>query len=265
MFLGVNIDHIAVLREARRVNDPDVLEAAFLAAKLCDQITLHLREDRRHIQEQDLRNIVHFCKIPLNLECAINDEILRLACELQPARVTFVPEKRAELTTEGGLNLNHKKLKSSIKKIHSAGIEFSLFVNPNPEDVQRAFDLGADFIELHTGHYANLYNALYSNILQTPYAIEKLRLPRKELEIQLRKEVDTIKECAQKSYDLGLKVAAGHGLNYKNVATLVAIEEICELNIGQSIVARAVFVGLSRAIEEMKELIRRDAKTENSY
>lgn len=257
MLLGVNIDHIAVLREARKVNDPDVLEAAFLAAKFCDQLTLHLREDRRHIQEQDLKNLLYFCKIPLNLECALDDEILNLACELKPARITLVPEKRAELTTEGGLNLKHKKLQSSIKKIQNAGIELSLFIDAKLEYIHQACDLNADFIELHTGYYANLYNALFSNILQTPYAISQLRLPRKELELRLEKELQILQNCAKKANTLGLKVAAGHGLNYKNVKAIVAIDEICELNIGQSIVARAVFVGLEKAIIEMKKLMRR--------
>ncbi|EPW5965532.1 pyridoxine 5'-phosphate synthase, partial [Campylobacter coli] len=157
MLLGVNIDHIAVLRQARMVNDPDLLEAAFIAAKFGDQITLHVREDRRHAQDFDLENIIRFCKSPINLECALNDEILNLALKLKPHRITLVPEKREELTTEGGLNLNHNKIKESIEKLQNAQIEVSLFINPSLEDIQKSYELKADFIELHTGHYANLH------------------------------------------------------------------------------------------------------------
>ncbi|MGQ2691009.1 pyridoxine 5'-phosphate synthase [Campylobacter coli] len=255
MLLGVNIDHIAVLRQARMVNDPDLLEAAFIAAKFGDQITLHVREDRRHAQDFDLENIIRFCKSPINLECALNDEILNLALKLKPHRITLVPEKREELTTEGGLNLNHDKIKESIEKLQNAQIEVSLFINPSLEDIQKSYELKADFIELHTGHYANLHNALFSNISHTAFALKEFDLSKKILQNQFEEELNNIEICAKKGVELGLKVAAGHGLNYKNVSQIANIKKICELNIGQSIVARSVFVGLQNAILEMKALL----------
>ncbi|EEO8700066.1 pyridoxine 5'-phosphate synthase [Campylobacter coli] len=255
MLLGVNIDHIAVLRQARMVNDPDLLEAAFIAAKFGDQITLHVREDRRHAQDFDLENIIRFCKSPINLECALNDEILNLALKLKPHRITLVPEKREELTTEGGLNLNHDKIKESIEKLQNAQIEVSLFINPSLEDIQKSYELKADFIELHTGHYANLHNALFSNISHTAFALKEFDLSKKTLQSKFEEELNNIEICAKKGVELGLKVAAGHGLNYKNVSQIASIKEICELNIGQSIVARSVFVGLQNAILEMKALL----------
>ncbi|HHW4163474.1 TPA: pyridoxine 5'-phosphate synthase [Campylobacter coli] len=255
MLLGVNIDHIAVLRQARMVNDPDLLEAAFIAAKHGDQITLHVREDRRHAQDFDLENIIRFCKSPINLECALNDEILNLALKLKPHRITLVPEKREELTTEGGLNLNHNKIKESIEKLQNAQIEVSLFINPSLEDIQKSYELKADFIELHTGHYANLHNALFSNISHTAFALKEFDLSKKTLQSKFEEELNNIEICAKKGVELGLKVAAGHGLNYKNVSQIANIKKICELNIGQSIVARSVFVGLQNAILEMKALL----------
>ncbi|ENR5489102.1 pyridoxine 5'-phosphate synthase [Campylobacter coli] len=255
MLLGVNIDHIAVLRQARMVNDPDLLEAAFIAAKFGDQITLHVREDRRHAQDFDLENIIRFCKSPINLECALNDEILNLAFKLKPHRITLVPEKREELTTEGGLNLNHNKIKESIEKLQNAQIEVSLFINPSLEDIQKSYELKADFIELHTGHYANLHNALFSNISHTAFALKEFDLSKKTLQSKFEEELNNIEICAKKGVELGLKVAAGHGLNYKNVSQIANIKKICELNIGQSIVARSVFVGLQNAILEMKALL----------
>ena len=245
MLLGFNIDHIAVLREARRVNDPDVLEAVFLSANFCDQITLHVREDRRHTQEFDLENLTRFCKIPINLECSNDEEMIKIALKYKPNRVTIVPEKREELTTEGGLNLTNDKLK--------ANIEVSLFINPSLKDVERSKELEADFIELHTGHFANLYNALFSNITKTPYKV--LDMDKKALELGLKEELARLELCAKKGANLGLKIAAGHGLNYKNTKELLFIKEICELNIGQSIVARAVFIGLERALLEMRTLL----------
>ncbi|EOH5626967.1 pyridoxine 5'-phosphate synthase [Campylobacter coli] len=255
MLLGVNIDHIAVLRQARMVNDPDLLEAAFIAAKFGDQITLHVREDRRHAQDFDLENIIRFCKSPINLECALNDEILNLALKLKPHRITLVPEKREELTTEGGLNLNHNKIKESIEKLQNAQIEVSLFINPSLEDIQKSYELKADFIELHTGHYANLHNALFSNISHTAFALKEFDLSKKTLQSKFEEELNNIEICSKKGVELGLKVAAGHGLNYKNVSQIANIKKICELNIGQSIVARSVFVGLQNAILEMKALL----------
>lgn len=257
MLLGFNIDHIAILREARKVNDPDVLEAAMLASHYTEQITLHLREDRRHTQDFDLKNILEFCKSSVNLECALDEKILTQACSLKPSRVTLVPEKREELTTEGGLNLNCDDLKEAILTLRNNEIEVSLFINAEPKDVEKSKLLGADFIELHTGHFANLHNALFSNISKTPYALNDLPKSKKELEQKLHEELVKIEFCARKGVNLGLKIAAGHGLNYQNVSKIVSIPEICELNIGQSIVARAVFVGLEKALLEMKALIKR--------
>ncbi|MED7852928.1 pyridoxine 5'-phosphate synthase, partial [Campylobacter coli] len=203
MLLGVNIDHIAVLRQARMVNDPDLLEAAFIAAKFGDQITLHVREDRRHAQDFDLENIIRFCKSPINLECALNDEILNLALKLKPHRITLVPEKREELTTEGGLNLNHNKIKESIEKLQNAQIEVSLFINPSLEDIQKSYELKADFIELHTGHYANLHNALFSNISHTAFALKEFDLSKKTLQSKFEEELNNIEICAKKGVELG--------------------------------------------------------------
>ena len=253
MLLGFNIDHIAVLREARRVNSPDVLEAAFLSANFCEQITLHIREDRRHTQEEDLENLVKFCKVPINLECSSDEAMIKLALKYKPNRVTLVPEKREELTTEGGLNLENDRLKKSIEALQNENIEVSLFINPTPKDVEKSKELGADFIELHTGHFANLYNALFSNISKTPYKV--LEMDKKTLELSLKEELAKLEFCAKKGVNLNLKVAAGHGLDYKNTKEILFIKEICELNIGQSIVARAVFVGLERALLEMRTLL----------
>lgn len=259
MLLGVNIDHIAILREARRVNDPSVIDAALIVARNAEQITLHIREDRRHAQEEDLKDILNLCKCPVNLECACDEMMIKIACQYAPHRVTLVPEKRAELTTEGGLNLQSENAQKAILALQKAHIEVSLFINPDEKDIHKAKALGADFVELHTGKYANLHNALYTNILKTPYKIEEFNLPRHKLQKEFQKEFENIANSAHLAENLGLKVAAGHGLNYKNVAQIATIKPICELNIGQSIVARAVFVGLEQAILQMKALINEKA------
>lgn len=255
MLLGVNIDHIAVLREARQVDEPAVLEAALIVARNAHQITLHIREDRRHAKEYDLEAILKHCKCPVNLECASDDKMIDLALEFSPHRVTLVPEKREELTTEGGLNLENKGIERAIDALKSQDIEVSLFIDPNETSIRKAKVLGVDFVELHTGLYANLHNALHTNISKTPYKIKELDLPRCELKSRLDKELESITNSAKLGVNLGLKVAAGHGLNYKNVEQIAKIQHICELNIGQSIVARAVFVGLEQAIKEMKALM----------
>lgn len=255
MLLGVNIDHVAVLREARQVNDPDLLEAAILVSNLSDQITIHVREDRRHVNENDLSNILKYCKCIVNLECSIS--MIDLALKYKPTRVTLVPEKREELTTEGGLNLCNENLAKAIDKLKKADIELSLFIDPNLDDVKKSKELNADFIELHTGFYANIHNALYTNINHTNYKIPSLDLSKIELKKLLDKELLKLKECALLASNLNIEVAAGHGLNYKNVKNIVKIDEIKELNIGQSIVARSVFVGLKEAIKEMKVLLKR--------
>uniref|UniRef100_UPI003AF7A539 pyridoxine 5'-phosphate synthase n=1 Tax=Campylobacter hyointestinalis TaxID=198 RepID=UPI003AF7A539 len=256
MKLGVNIDHVAVLREARAVNDPDVLQALFIAVSSgADQITIHLREDRRHINEADVKNIINLSKIPVNLECSINSEIVDIICALKPSRATLVPEKRAELTTEGGLNLNSPNLANVIKKLQDNDIEVSLFVDPNLDDIRASKEFGVQFVELHTGAYSNTFLMLFSNLRHTKYSVNGLDLSKNELKQILNKEINRIKEAAKLGKNLGLKVAAGHGLNYQNVKAIASIDEIFELNIGQSIIARSIFVGLKTAIKEMKELL----------
>ena len=258
--LGVNIDHVAVLREARRVNDPDIMEALYVACGSgADQITIHLREDRRHIQDIDAKNIINFSKIPVNLECSIDKEILKIVKDLKPHRATLVPEKRQEVTTEGGLDVFkfEKEIKSAIKNLKKNQISTSLFIDPTIEAVKQSAKLGCDMVELHTGHFANIYAMLNSSLPYSNHSVKELELSREELEKLLQKSILDIKKSAKYAKKLGLDVAAGHGLNYNNVKYMVKIDDITELNIGQSIVAKSVFVGLKNAIEEMKKLIVR--------
>ncbi len=252
MKLGVNIDHVAVLRQARQVNDPDILNAMYVAVSAgADQITIHLREDRRHIDDIDTQNIINLCPIPVNLECAT--AIIDIVVDLRPHRATLVPEKREELTTEGGLNLNSPELVSSINAMNRANIDVSLFIDPNLDDIKAAKHLGVNTIELHTGSFANAYLMAYSNISKTKFSIKSIEnQDAKEL---LKIEFNRLKTAAKFAKNLGLKVAAGHGLNYQNVGLIAGILEIFELNIGQSIIARSVFTGLNQAIKDMKRLI----------
>ena len=258
MLLGVNIDHIAVLREARKINDPNPLDALGIC-KLsgADQITIHLREDRRHIHDNDAINICKQSSLPINLECSINENIIDIVCKMKPARVTLVPENREEVTTEGGLDLegNFEKIKNTIKKLHENEIEVSLFIDPNKKMIKLSSKLKVEWIELHTGSFANIYAMLHGNLLNSHHTIKKLELSRKELKEQLSKSVKKIKKSASLAQELNLKVAAGHGLNYQNVTKISSIKTIEELNIGQSIIARSVFTGLETAIKEMKELL----------
>jgi len=260
MKLGVNIDHIAVLREARKVADPDPLDALSICKRAgADQITIHLREDRRHMQDFDTENIIRLSTLPVNLECAISEEMIDIACRLRPYRVTLVPEKREEVTTEGGLAVIGKqpRLTKAIKRLQAAQIEVSLFIDPTLEAIQASKQLAVEWVELHTGKYANLHSMLYSNISQTPYAITELDLPRETLKMLLDQELTTLRQLSCTTAQEGIKVAAGHGLNYHNVSDIAAIETIEELNIGQSIIARSVFTGLEQAILDMKaKLIR---------
>ena len=259
MKLGVNIDHIAVLREARRVNDPDPLQAVFVAKEAgADQITIHLREDRRHINEWDVKRIVQNSPLPVNVECSIDPDIVEFLAELKPHRVTIVPEKREELTTEGGLNLEsiYDRLDNVVHFFKANEIEVSLFIDPTPEAVKSSKILGVEWVELHTGEYANLYNTLNSNLSLTPHSIEELKTSRKNLSKAMTFSLRNITESASlASEEYGLKVAAGHGLNYQNVANIAQIKEIEELNIGQSIIARSVYSGLRDAIKDMKNLL----------
>jgi len=233
--LGVNVDHVATVRQARRIDEPDPVLAAYLAELAgADSIICHLREDRRHIQDRDLKLLRETVKTRLNLEMAPTNEMVRIALEVKPDLCTLVPERREELTTEGGLNvaLNIEGLKKTVKLLHDADIKVSLFIDPDPEQVKASHRCGADIIEIHTGRYAEA---------------------KKELEIE--KRLEEIENAAKFAAKLKLSVSAGHGLNYRNVPRLLRIEEIEELNIGHSIVARAVIVGFERAVREMKELI----------
>jgi pyridoxine 5-phosphate synthase len=259
MILGVNIDHVAVLREARKVNDPDILEALFVATKAgADQITIHLREDRRHIHDTDAYRIAKLSKVPVNLECSINKEIIDIVCDIKPHRATLVPEKREEVTTEGGLDVaKYKKtIKKAIEHLKKQNIGVSLFIDPTLEMVELSKEVGADMVEFHTGSYANIYAMLHSNLAYSNHSIKELELPRDVLEKKLKKSLKELKKSAKFAKKLGLEVAAGHGLNYQNVSAIAKIKTISELNIGQSIVARSVFCGLENAIKEMKEQLQ---------
>ena len=259
MLLGVNIDHIAVLREARQINDPNPLDALGIC-KLsgADQITIHLREDRRHMQDSDTISIIKLSQLPVNLECSINDEMIEIACTNKPHRVTLVPENREEVTTEGGLDVmnNYAQLEKVIKKLHKHEIEVSLFIDPNKKVIELSKKLNVEWIELHTGSFANIYAMLNSGLDKTHHSIKELELPRKELSLKLDSSIKQIKKSSKFATNLGLNVAAGHGLNYQNVHNISNIKEITELNIGQCIIARSIFTGLKNAIVEMKELIQ---------
>jgi pyridoxine 5-phosphate synthase len=235
MILGVNIDHVATLRQARGGIEPDPLMAAPLAILGgADGITVHLREDRRHIVDRDLHLLREVVPIELNLEMAATKEMLGIAHKVRPDMVTLVPEKRQELTTEGGLDVvGHKrKISDAIKKIKDKGIPVSLFIDPSSKDIETARDIGADMVEIHTGTYADTSGK------------------KKEAELQ------KVYKAAQLAVDIGLVVNAGHGLNYYNVKPVAAIEGLRGLYIGHSIISRAVLVGLEKAVREMKDLIR---------
>ena len=232
--LGINIDHVATLRQARLGEEPSVLEAALEAEQGgADSITVHLREDRRHIQDADVLELTEKIYVPLNLEMSVSPEILKLALKARPEKACLVPEKRKELTTEGGLDLFSKKnpLIRTIDALSAAKVEVSLFIDPVEKQVREAARLGAYAIEIHTGSYAN--------------AAGKKR----------EKELFRVREAARLGRELGLHVHAGHGLNYENIFPLLAVPEILEFNIGHSIVSRAVFVGLAKAVQEMKKII----------
>jgi pyridoxine 5-phosphate synthase len=260
MNLGVNIDHIAVLREARRINDPDPLQALGVCQRAgADQITIHLREDRRHIHDDDAVAIIRHSPLPVNLECALAPDIIDFVCTHRPRRATLVPEKREEVTTEGGLAVTggQPRLKEAIEKLHAAEVEVSLFIDPTPEAVLASKELGAEWIEFHTGRYANLFAMLHSNLGRTRHIIAELELPRAELSRLITEELAELKQLSEHARGIHLRVAAGHGLNYQNVTPVASIDAIEELNIGQSIIARSVFTGLEAAIREMKNLLER--------
>ena len=258
MLLGVNIDHIAVLREARKINDPNIIDAIGIC-KLsgADQITIHLREDRRHIHDEDAINIIKLSPLPVNLECSINEDIIDIVCNLKPHRATLVPENRNEVTTEGGLDLasNMEKLQNTIEKLHKNQIEVSLFIDPTQQMIELSRELNVEWIELHTGSFANIYAMLYGGLQNSHHSIKELELPRDILTKKFTNSIKEIKEASKYANSLKLNVAAGHGLNYQNIKYITNIKEIEELNIGQSIIARSVFTGLQKAITDMKELV----------
>jgi pyridoxine 5-phosphate synthase len=258
MKLGVNIDHIAVLREARGVNNPNLIDALSICERAgAQQITIHLREDRRHIQDKDVADIIAHSVLPINLECSIDEEIIDIVCRLAPHRATLVPEKREEITTEGGLalSLKNSKLTSAIKKLQANEIEVSLFIDPTLKDVETSQKLGVEWVEFHTGKYSNIFAMLYSNLAHSNHAVDELKVSRAELKSMLKDELELLRKVSLCAKESNLFVAAGHGLNYQNVSNIVEIETIEELNIGQSIVARSVFSGLYKAVVDMKELI----------
>lgn len=259
MLLGVNIDHIAVLREARKINDPDPLDALSLVKRAgADQITIHLREDRRHINDDDARRIIENTSLPINMECSIDPQIIEQVIALHPHRITLVPEKREEVTTEGGLDVvkNFDAIKEIVSKLKAAHIELSLFIDPNCDIIRKAKALDVQWIELHTGFYANVYAMLYSNLSRSKHTIKALELDRDSLHVKLKEAIEEIDKSAKEACSLGIKVAAGHGLNYQNVKEIASIKEIIELNIGQSIIARSIFTGFENAVKEMIGLLK---------
>ncbi len=237
MLLGVNIDHIATIRQARGASYPSVLEAARIAEDAgADAITVHLREDRRHIQDQEVVDLCKQIRTRVNLEMAVTDEMLSIAELNRPADVCLVPEKRAELTTEGGLDvLGHfDAVKAACTRLSAAGVRVSLFIDPDIEQLDAAVACGAPVVELHTGSYADAAS------------------------IQVESELQRLVRSAEHGDAIGLQVNAGHGLHYQNVKPVVRIPQLVELNIGHSIVAHALFVGLGAAVREMIELIKID-------
>ena len=238
MRLYINIDHVATVRQARLTDEPDPVRAAVLAELGgADGITVHLREDRRHIQDRDVRLLIETARTAVNLELAVASDIVELACELAPLQATLVPERREEVTTEGGLDLSMAKrlspVRTALDRLRDAGVRTSLFIDPHDESVRASAQLGVDAVELHTGEYANAS--------RSSRAEQLLRL----------------EEAAALGRDLGLAVHGGHGLTYENVTPVAALADVEELNIGHSVISRAVLVGVERAVREMAELVRR--------
>ncbi|HWP92784.1 MAG TPA: pyridoxine 5'-phosphate synthase [Thermodesulfobacteriota bacterium] len=234
--LNVNIDHVATLRQARRGTDPDPVLAAYLAEIAgADGIVVHLREDRRHIQIRDLHILRQTVKTKLNLEMAPTSEMVGIALDVKPNMVTLVPEKREEITTEGGLNVidNHRVVSEVVKRLKEGGLFVSLFIDPDQEQIKASRNTDADMVELHTGHYAEAKN-------------EQIR----------KEEFKKIEYSVKIALDHDLRISAGHGLDYKNVRMIASISDIEELNIGFSIIARSLIVGMEKAVREMIEICR---------
>ncbi|MBN1526368.1 MAG: pyridoxine 5'-phosphate synthase [Candidatus Omnitrophica bacterium] len=234
--LGVNIDHIATVRQARKGKEPDPVEAARICEEAgCDSIVCHLREDRRHIQDDDVRRLRKSLGTRLNLEMSIASAIVEFACRIRPDQATLVPERRQELTTEGGLDVarGEKRIRAVVGRLAESGIETSLFIDPEKLQIDASKRVGAGIIELHTGEYANAKPGPARN-----------------------KQLAKLKRATSYARSLGLEVNAGHGLDYVNVRPVAAIEDMNELNIGYSIISKALFSGLDAAVREMKELAR---------
>jgi pyridoxine 5-phosphate synthase len=232
--LGVNIDHVATLRQARRGRFPDPVHAALAAETAgADSITLHLREDRRHIQDHDVRSLRGLLQTRMNLELAVTDEMLKIASELRPADCCLVPERRQEITTEGGLEVAAQlpRIREACAQLAQAGVRVALFIDPEPRQVEAAAQAGAPVIELHTGAYAEAAGA------------------------RRAAELERLRTSARLGARLGLEVHAGHGLNYHNVQPVAAVREIVELNIGHAVIGHALFVGIAEAVREMKALM----------
>ena len=244
VLLGVNIDHVATLRNARGGAEPDIVVAALIAeAQGADGITVHLREDRRHIRDEDVFRLKTSIKTRLNLEMAATDEMIAIACQLKPVMVTLVPEKREELTTEGGLDVvsHQASLTKATAQLQAAGIEVSLFVDPDMAQLSASKATGATYVELHTGAYAHEW--------QQSSAIAKSNT------------LNTLMTSALHCQQIGLKLNAGHGLNYENVKPVCELPGLIELNIGHSIISRAVFTGLGDAVALMKSLMTQEAQS----
>ncbi len=234
----LNVDHVATVRQARRTDEPDPVRAAVLAELAgVDGITVHLREDRRHIQDRDVRLLMQIVRTGVNLELAVASDILSLACELRPMQVTVVPENREEITTEGGLDLSgdskRAEISGAIRSLEDSGIRTALFVDPDEESIRFSAELGVDAVELHTGEYANSWR------------------------VKPEEQIKRLSRAAALARKLELAVHAGHGLTYENVSPVAAIHEIEELNIGHSIIARSVLVGMDTAVREMSEILMR--------
>lgn len=233
--LGVNIDHVATLRQARGTRYPDPIQAALVAEQAgADAVTLHLREDRRHIQERDVEMLKDILQTRMNLEMAVTEDMLAIATRVRPAECCLVPERREELTTEGGLDVAGQKGKigEACRRLAHAGVRVSLFIDADPQQLEAAKAAGAPVVEIHTGHYANIDN---------PH--------------QRHDELVRIQQAVEFGLELGLQVNAGHGLHYHNVQAIAALPGISELNIGHAIIARALFTGLDEAVREMKRLM----------
>lgn len=234
--LGVNIDHVATVRQARRANEPDPVWAAALAELGgADGITIHLREDRRHIADRDLRILRETVTVKLNLEMACEPEIVAIACQTKPDQATLVPEKRQEITTEGGLDVcgQRDRIARTVEQLRATGVSVSLFLDPDLRQIEAAARLGADAVELHTGQYS---------LAATDAGRQK--------------ELDVLESAASAIRQAGMALHAGHGLTYRNVRPVAAIADMHELNIGHSIIARAIMVGLEKAVREMKQLVK---------